>query len=178
MSNLDDDYVPCLLKTVRTYIERGEIVDLDEIRSWADDATDQTELASAYLAKQLKLGLIVKIRRPREGYIATHEAHKLEDDDYIPSVLETVRNDLERGGEILYVDEMRSWTDDAGQIELATAYLAERLKRGLAVRIRWPREGYLATREVQWWIESGDVVRIGDDLMALERALYKSLFGI
>jgi hypothetical protein len=62
---------------------------------------------------------------------------------------------------------MRSWTDDAGQIELATAYLAERLKRGLVVRIRWPREGYLATREVQGWVESGDVVRIGDELMAL-----------
>jgi hypothetical protein len=146
MSNLeDDDYIPSLLETVRTYLERGEIVDLDEIRSWADDAADQTELATAYLAKQVKLGLVVKIKCPREGYIATHEARKLEDDDYIPSVLETVRNDLERGGEILYVDEMRSWTDDAGQIELATAYLAERLKRGLVVRIRWPREGYLAT---------------------------------
>jgi hypothetical protein len=90
---------------------------------------------------------------------------KLEDDDYIPSLLKTVRNDLE--GEILYVDEMRSWTDDAGQIELATAYLAMQLKRGLVVRIRGPREGYLATREVQWWVESGDVVRIGDELMAL-----------
>jgi hypothetical protein len=167
MSNLeeDDDYIPPLLKTVRTYLERGEIVDLDEMRSWTDDAADQIELVTAYLAKQVKLGLVVKIKWPREGYMATHEARKLEDDDYIPSVLETVRNDLE--GEILYVDEMRSWTDDAGQIELATAYLAMQLKRGLVVRIRGPREGYLAAHEVQWRVESGSVVRIGDELMAL-----------
>ena len=126
-------------------------------------------------AEQLKLGLVVKIKWPREGYIATHEARKLEDDDYIPSVLETVSNDLELG-EIVDVHEMRSWTDDADQIELATAYLADRLKRGRVVRIRWPREGYLATREVQWWVESGSVVRIGDELMALCDA--ESLLGI
>jgi hypothetical protein len=168
MSNLeDDDYIPSLLETVRNDLERGEVLYVHEMRSWTDDAADQIELATAYLAKQLKLGLVVKIKWPREGYMATHEARKLEDDDYLPSILETVRNDLERGGEILYVDEMRSWTDDAGQIELATAYLAERLKRGLVVRIRGPREGYLATREVQWWVESGCVVRIGDELMAL-----------
>jgi hypothetical protein len=89
-----------------------------------------------------------------------------EDDDYIPSVLETVRNDLELG-EIVDVHQMRSWTDDADQIELATAYLAEQLKLGLVVRIRWPREGYIAAHEVQWWVASGHVVRIGDELLWL-----------
>jgi hypothetical protein len=176
MSHLkDDDYVPWLLKMIRNELERGETLYVHEMQSWAEYA-DQIELAMAYLAKQLKLGLVVKSMWPREHYMATDAMRKLEDDDYIPSVLETVRNDLERGGEILYVHHMRSWTDDADQIELATAYLADRLKRGRVVRIRWPREGYLATREVQWWVESGSVVRIGDELMALCDA--ESLLGI
>jgi hypothetical protein len=89
-----------------------------------------------------------------------------EDDDYIPSVLETVRNDLELG-EIVHVSQMRSWTHDADQIELAKLYLAEQLKLGLVVRIRWPREGYIAAHEVNWWVASGSVVRIGDELLEL-----------
>jgi hypothetical protein len=89
-----------------------------------------------------------------------------EDDDYIPSVLETVRNDLELG-EIVDVHEMRAWTDDANQIELATAYLAEQLKLGLVVRIRWPRERYIAAHAVKGWVASGHVVCIGDELLQM-----------
>ena len=85
------------------------------------------------------------------------------DDELVPTVLATVRNFL-KVGEIVDVQEMRSWSEDAEEIGLATAYLAEQLKLGLVVRIRWPRERYVAADAVKMWLASGCLVPIGNEL--------------
>jgi hypothetical protein len=90
------------------------------------------------------------------------------DDEPVPTVLETVCT-LLKLGEIVDVQEMRSWGEDDWKIKIATDYLREQFKLGLVVRIRWPRERYVAAHAVKRWVASGCLVPIGNDLFEPNR---------
>ena len=87
-------------------------------------------------------------------------------DDFIPTLLQTVKTALARGETVLVTELIDEWRDDENQIEEAVTFLRQQAAQGTILRI-FPREQYVAVHAAEAYLHYS-LVRMGDRLYEFE----------